>query len=124
MKLYKIYIFIIFIFIGACVFSTVSAIKIDYLNKTSSLQPPPLDATSNVSGNKNTGFDQVKPGPNLLNPDFLPTDDKSNADKVGFKNALNKGGLIWWIVVFVAVFFVAIVVLYKVKKKRVSDKNG
>jgi len=123
MKLYKIYIFIIFIFISACVFSTASAIKIDYLNKTSSLQPPPLDATSNVSGNKIPSYNQDQSGQNLPSSNLSPAGDQTNFKASDLKKTNANYSFLWWIIIFVAVFFIVIVVLYKIKRERTKDKK-
>lgn len=122
MKLYKICIFITIVFIGFCAFNIVDAIRIDFLNKSTGLQPPPLDVNSNISRNINLQINQNQSGSsigsNSLSTGATLNSERSNLN--GNKSASHTYNFLWFIIFPIIVILIAVLFFYAIKKKKIS----
>ncbi len=116
MTTHKIFIFITFIFFGLCFFNNAEAIRVDFLNKSSSVQPPPLNATQNVSGNIKLHNGLIQKDIGLPNSESLKNKDNQNFDKKKIDKQSN--AYIGWDIFFVIVILILSLSLYLILRRK------
>ena len=118
MKLYKIYFFITIIFMGLYAFDIANAIRIDFLEKSTSLQPVPFNTSPNLSGDMDFRTGQTNRPDSGTNPLSVILTGKNSA----IKNGTNAGEIfslrnIFWLIIFLMVLAVVFIYLKPNKKK-------
>jgi hypothetical protein len=122
-----VYIFITVVLMGFCALNIADAIRIDFLNKSTGLQPPPLNVSTNISGNINSYVNQDQPAQNPQNSNLLPKGASFNSvasNQVGnaltSKNISHQYNFLWLAFFLMIAVLAAVLFFYAVKKKRLS----
>lgn len=115
MKSYKFYILIAALLLGVCAHSSVFAIRVDFLNKPNTIQPPP-----NVSGGINSYFGQNKNKNEQNNlPNEINTQNNNNCVGVNCEHGKNNSNfLIAFIIAIVFIVVVVGLIIFWVKKRK------
>lgn len=118
MKQYKNFILILIILTSLCFFSIVEAIKLDFLENSPSLQPPPNIPSGVISDTNQNQPLQKLPAPNSLQGDNLSDSENNNSKtKTDFQyNFLEK------IIVLIVVVIICVLLFYIIKKKNLLEK--